>query len=61
MRWILRFPFGEALLWLLSLFFMLSAAGDYGASNAAFLAGTCVLAAIGVRATRTPKPERPNA
>jgi hypothetical protein len=48
-----RFPFGEALLWLLFLGFTLVSASDYYApQNGPEMAAVCALAAIGVRATR---------
>jgi hypothetical protein len=58
MGWFRRFPFGEAALWLLSIFFIVATAGDGDVPDSAFLAGTCVLAAIGVRATRQPREQQ---
>lgn len=59
MGWLKRFPYGEAVLWLLAIFFIFATASDGDVPDSAFLAGTCVLAAIGVRATRQPQ-ERQN-
>lgn len=50
MKALKRIRLGEALLWLGALFFVVSAMD--GKDEAVTLAGLCVLAAIGVRATR---------
>ncbi len=51
-RAIKRFHYLETLFWLLSLLFLGHGSDDYN-ENAPILAGICVLAAIGIRATRT--------
>lgn len=51
-KWIKRFPYGEAVLWLLFLAFALASASEYSDGDAATMAGVCALAAVGVRATR---------
>jgi hypothetical protein len=50
MQAIKRFKYGEAMLWVGALFSGTGALN--GASNAITISGLCVLAAIGVRATR---------
>ena len=50
-RRIMRFHYLETLFWLLSLIFLAYGADDYN-ENAVPLCGICVLAAIGIRATK---------
>lgn len=53
-RFMRSFPWGEASLWVLFLVSGLGGASDSNDTTMTF-AGLCLLAAIGVRATRLPK------